>query len=429
MKNPLPHFRLQTGVHRLEDGIITLSGPALAISGIIAGVDLLTGGHMLQSVGWLSVTWAVCLLLTLDFQVLTLGVKAQTIYQSKEKTGWQKAGELLLVLAVAAAISYVSIQMQSVIARSSSANVSINQASLDLGVNPIALIWERSILVLLLIFLSGWSRDRRSVTPVKGQGQWDDLIAEIVAQLTPLQQDFFAQLTRSSEGALTRSLDTLTRSTQESLAQILNRVNEEQRVNTMQLADRVNQNNQAVLATSLDQLQQAHKAALADCIRDLEQAHARRFEAVLTQVKQVRVTLEDVVQNTAQMPAIRPTSVPQLLPGRGQQPEGTTGSVESSTREQSLGSLTPAQGTQGSVPGGLNSGVTDPAQGSTAPGSGEGHLTGKGVAVQMFIASYLASQGSLPGVKTVMAEAHCARNTARFYLRQAGSSETPEVDE
>lgn len=49
---------LKTSIHNLEDSIIVLSGPALAISGIIAGVDLVTGGHMLQQVSWLALVWA-----------------------------------------------------------------------------------------------------------------------------------------------------------------------------------------------------------------------------------------------------------------------------------------------------------------------------------------------------------------------------------
>ncbi len=60
MKLP-ENWSLKTSVHHLEDGIITLSGPALAISGIIAGVDLLTGGHVLQQVSWLALVWAICL--------------------------------------------------------------------------------------------------------------------------------------------------------------------------------------------------------------------------------------------------------------------------------------------------------------------------------------------------------------------------------
>lgn len=419
---------LQAGVHRLEDGIITLSGPALAISGIIAGVDLLTGGHLLQSVGWLSVTWAVCLLLTLDFQVLTLGVKAQAVYQSQEKSGWKKFGELILLLAVAAAISYVSIQMQSIIARSSSANVSVDQAALQLGVDPIALIWERSILVLLLIFLSGWSRDRGSVTPtMTGSvgGQLPDLVDAIIAKLTPaltpLHQSFFDQLTGASQAALTQACEQLTRSSQEVLAQMLHRVSDENRVNSHRLADQVSQDNQATLVASIAQIRRENEAILAECIRHLEQAHARRFEAVLTRVQQVQVTLEDVAQNTAQIPAIKPVHQPRLTQGRGQHTEVASEKMTPAAVD-ATGSVTPPSD-------GQNAEMNDPGQGSIAAGSAEGQSSGKGVAVQMFIASYLAAQGSLPGVKTVMAQVPCARNTARFYLRQAGASEQQESDE
>jgi hypothetical protein len=152
---------LNRAIHNLEDAIITVSGPALAISGIIAGVDLVTGGNMLRSVGWLAMAWAICLLLTLDFQVLALGARAHRVYQSDSKSNGRKVFEVALALTVAIAISYVSIQMQSIIARSNAVTpaLSIEQATLQMGINPIALIWERSSLVLVLIFLSGWFRD------------------------------------------------------------------------------------------------------------------------------------------------------------------------------------------------------------------------------------------------------------------------------
>lgn len=157
MKLSLPPLKIM--VNKLEDGIITLSGPALAISGIIAGVDLVTGGNMLKSVGGLSMTWAICLLLTLDFQVLALGARAHRVYLST-KDNKRKVFEIVLAVIVACAISYVSIQMQSIIARvNSEVALSIDQATTQLGINPIALIWERSSLVLVLIFLSGWFRE------------------------------------------------------------------------------------------------------------------------------------------------------------------------------------------------------------------------------------------------------------------------------
>jgi hypothetical protein len=159
MKLP-EHLSLKQSVNWLEDAIITLSGPALAISGIIAGVDLLTGGNMLKQIWWLSLAWAICLLLTLDFQVLSLGARAHKVYLS-DKSGRRKLGELLLAVAIAAVISYVSIQMQSIIARSNSAGLDITTATAQLGINPIWLIWERSALVLVLIFMSGWFREER----------------------------------------------------------------------------------------------------------------------------------------------------------------------------------------------------------------------------------------------------------------------------
>ncbi len=193
----LQTLTLRQAVNRLEDGIITLSGPALAISGIIAGVDLVTGGHAMQSVGWLSLAWAICLLLSLDFQVLALGARAHKVYLS-DKPGWRKAFEIGLAVVIAVAISYVSVQMQSIIARvNSTSGLSIDLATAQLGINPIALIWERSALVLVLIFLSGWFREDETVpddmnhlpVPVEQQAALDDETVQIIlAKLAKLDQ-------------------------------------------------------------------------------------------------------------------------------------------------------------------------------------------------------------------------------------------------
>lgn len=196
-------FDLREKTNKLEDGIITLSGPALAISGIIAGVDLLTGGTWMQQWPWLTFAWAVCLLLTLDFQVLSLGARVHHIYLDSKKGGWRKAGEIALAVLIAAAISYVSIQMQSIIARANSVTgLSIADATAQLGINPLALIWERSALVLVLIFLSGWFREevkRSSVSPSKGEtntsisDETTQIILAKLAKLDLLEQAFNQQ--------------------------------------------------------------------------------------------------------------------------------------------------------------------------------------------------------------------------------------------
>lgn len=189
-------FDLRESTNKLEDGIITLSGPALAISGIIAGVDLLTGGTWMQAWPWLTFAWAVTLLLTLDFQVLSLGARVHHIYQDTHKGFWHKAGEIALAVLIAASISYVSIQMQSIIARANSTQgLSIATATAQLGINPIWLIWERSALVLVLIFLSGWFREEQvrqsaaaSETPETATTITDETMQLILAKLAKVDQ-------------------------------------------------------------------------------------------------------------------------------------------------------------------------------------------------------------------------------------------------
>jgi hypothetical protein len=207
MRNPFTclgrrRIDLRSAVYALEDAVITLSGPALAVSGIIAGVDLLTGGTMLRDVGWLSLAWAICLLLTLDFQVLALGARAHKIYLS-DKGGWRKGGEVALAFLMSAGISSVSIQMQSIIAiMNSSANASIAGAAAQLGINLIGLTWERSALVLVLIFLSGWFREIKHEQGQKASAantantHPNDTASEAIHQLTQQMQELVLSVTQ-----------------------------------------------------------------------------------------------------------------------------------------------------------------------------------------------------------------------------------------
>ena len=201
---------LQEAVKQLEDGIIVLSGPALAISGIIAGVDLVTGGNILKSLSWLTLAWAVTLLLTLDFQVLAFGVRAHRISRAAHKSVVRKCCEILLIVLIAAGISFVSIQMQSIIARSQamvtvldrsghevSRPISIDEATIQLGINPLALIWERSTLVLVLIFMSGWLREddsQQDKLPVPAPAPAVDMDALIAGVTGGLQAVYEPQL-------------------------------------------------------------------------------------------------------------------------------------------------------------------------------------------------------------------------------------------
>lgn len=216
-KRPWKAPSLKHAVATLEDGIIVLSGPALAISGIIAGVDLVTGGNVLKSISWLGLVWAITLLLTLDFQVLALGVRAHRVYSSRKPAG-QKVVEILLVVTIAAAISFVSIQMQSIIARvNAEVGLSIDQAAAQLGINTIALIWERSTLVLVLIFMSGWLREHPEEqaqipagppAPVSHPAISEEAVQLILARLATLnqlEQALSAQQQQAQTGQMTIS--------------------------------------------------------------------------------------------------------------------------------------------------------------------------------------------------------------------------------
>jgi transposase len=109
-----------------------------------------------------------------------------------------KVVEILLVVLIAAAISFVSIQMQSIIARvNAEAGLSIDQAAAQLGINTIALIWERSTLVLVLIFMSGWLREHpeeqaqpsaQPPTSVPHQAISEETVQLILARLATLDQ-------------------------------------------------------------------------------------------------------------------------------------------------------------------------------------------------------------------------------------------------
>ncbi len=192
---------LQSVVHTAEDSIITLSGPALAISGIIAGVDLVTGGHAMQSMPGLTLAWAICLLLTLDFQVLALGARTHQVYNNPAIAWQRKALEISLAVLVAAAISYVSIQMQSIIARmNGEAGLSIDTAAAQLGISSLALIWERSALVLVLIFLSGWFRGEQKPAPVQAlpthaQPQQSQSQTSITPEISALVEQIITRVT------------------------------------------------------------------------------------------------------------------------------------------------------------------------------------------------------------------------------------------
>lgn len=279
---------LRGGVHGMEDAIITLSGPGIAVSGIIAGVDLLTGGHVMSGMPWLATAWAICLLLSLDFQVLALGARSHKVYLSQKSAG-RKAAEILLALAIAAAISYVSIQMQSIVAKMTVSNLSIDAATTALGIDPNALIYERSVLVLVLIFLSGWFRHESPELPMVNQVRsledWFTVMVQMnQGMLHQVSESLLVQLAntaQSNQAALNQAIDKLTRFAlehQESVSEL------DQRLTTVVELAQMNQQS-AGIALAQDQL--------TELVRQLSQRQQGQLEAVFSRcIEQVFVREE-----------------------------------------------------------------------------------------------------------------------------------------
>lgn len=227
---------LKQAVRSLEENIITISGPALAISGVIAGIDVLTSNiirtnfPMVGNV--LGVVWAFCLMISLDFQVLTLGVKASRLYRDANKKGWAKFGEVLLCVLFACAISYVSVQMGTIFAQSLGMGTSftIEDAEARLGINSVWLLYERSALVMLLIFMSGWLRDvefddsaddasKASSAPLQGSQQSE--LAEALKQIVEMNAQTLKAVQQMNQQQPQVTIEQVTRVTAEVVKQSL----------------------------------------------------------------------------------------------------------------------------------------------------------------------------------------------------------------
>jgi hypothetical protein len=227
-------WTLKQHVRSLEENIITISGPALAISGVIAGIDVLTSNiirtnfPMVGNV--LGVVWAFCLMISLDFQVLTLGVKASRLYRDTSKKGWAKFLEVALCVLFACAISYVSVQMGTIFAQSlgMGSTFTIEDAEAHLGINPIWLFYERSALVMLLIFMSGWLRDvemspenATQATPAPLQGSQPSELADALKQIAELQAQTLASMQAMLQHQPQITIEQVTRVTAEVVKQSL----------------------------------------------------------------------------------------------------------------------------------------------------------------------------------------------------------------
>lgn len=233
-----------------------------------------------------------------------------------------------------------------------------------------------------------------------------DHFVPYLQQLEQLNQAALTQarelLTHDSQEQLTHMRELLTRDNQafltqqeESnrraltpLAEELSRVNEE---TLTRLLGHIDQSNQQALALFTSQIKEENEVALQRAVEWLEQVSDRKVASALTRIERVRVILDNSPTQST------------LTPGKGQ--------------------LKMIEGSKVVESEGQHAGVKAVHSGGQTGGQ---ESEPSGVKAQKFIAMYLATEGSLPRVKTVMEATGCVKNTARKYLKLAGSTEQDE---
>lgn len=135
-----------------EDLLAILSGPILTAGLAIALVALLTDGQLLARVPALLWVWAISQAIGLDAQFI--GAAAKLARAIRRRHVWAVLGYALLC----AALGYVGYLASNVFATSEANGVTTAQALARLGMDSTSWIVQRSVLAVVLVFLSGLLR-------------------------------------------------------------------------------------------------------------------------------------------------------------------------------------------------------------------------------------------------------------------------------
>lgn len=295
---------LKQRVTSWEDHIIVLSGPSLAASGIIAGLDVLTGSLIKTYFPVVSdamgMIWAICLMLTLDFQVLTLGVRVRKIYQS-DKSGGAKFVQILLSLLIAAFLAYVSLQMASIFAKMlSDTKLTLDTAQAALGIDANWLIYERSALVMVLIFMSGLLRDDnfQESTAAKQQTTALDNLLMVMQQI----QQALEQIVEGNKEnkAFAQQNITLLQQTSEQTQQAMQQIAKQSQQNAEQIALEATNHAEQLIASA--------KQIATSSQQTSEELRGQFVESLAAGIEQIK---DAVISPRQKLHVVRPTNTEQ----------------------------------------------------------------------------------------------------------------------
>lgn len=135
-----------------EDLLAVLSGPILTAGLAIALVDLLSDGQLFTRLPVLLWVWAGSMALGLDAQFI--GSSAKLARAMRQRRPWVATGYTILCLA----LGYVAFLATYVFAVQEANGISTSEALSRLGMDSTTWIFQRSILAVILVFLSGLLR-------------------------------------------------------------------------------------------------------------------------------------------------------------------------------------------------------------------------------------------------------------------------------
>lgn len=144
--------RLSGWTHEVDKIINHILGYLLAITGLIAFIDVVGDGKALSMVPWLFWFWVIVQGLGVDFQILALLRRLPVLFNTKRAVFWANIAFLVLLVCMLIIIGAVFVQAVE------TPTDGIAGAMNHLGIPQWGFVWLRSVLSALLLVIFGIDR-------------------------------------------------------------------------------------------------------------------------------------------------------------------------------------------------------------------------------------------------------------------------------
>lgn len=172
--------------------LFTISAPVLMAATAIAAIDILTGGALLANNPGMLFAFGVALAIGID---VLLPAACERVREAWEHKRW---GTLLLWATIALWTGYVIFTALQVFSIEQAQHVSEQQALLMIGISPEQFHFNRDLLTVVLLGLSGFARVHQR--PIGRKEERDQLEKEL--ELEPLRQRLEAVKAQRLVGAV-----------------------------------------------------------------------------------------------------------------------------------------------------------------------------------------------------------------------------------